>query len=345
MQISGGSARTALADGTLTTLLTGTRFGRVWLCRAVLLLAVAPMLLSTARQIAWLRLLIVASLLASIALVGHSNTRTDSIGWLQLGGDMAHLLAAGLWLGSLPALALLLASESEGAPQATRRFSSFGMAAVAILLLTGLFNAYLLTDSILAWPDSEYGRLLLLKIALFAAMLAIAAINRFYWTPQLPNRRAIVTLRRHALVEASLGLIVILAVGALGTLPPPLHAHLQAGAGDEGAFVHIHDIAAMAEVRLLPGTAGPNTAEIRLMREDFGPLAANSVRLRLSRTGQTSISQDASASEDGLWRVPSVPLPTPGVWTVLVQVRTEGKAPLALDGPIVVAPGSPAKSE
>jgi putative copper resistance protein D len=342
MEISGGGMARIFTDGTLTTLLTDTRFGDVWLLRLLLLLVAT--LLATSNAVAWFRLLAASALLATIAWIGHSNTRPDIVGWLQVCADMAHLLAAGLWLGSLPALAMMLAYEAADVSAATWRFSTFGVIAVVTLLLTGLFNTYLLTDSVWALPKSDYGRLLLLKIALFVAMVALAVTNRFYWTPKLPAGRAGTAIRRHSMIEAGLGLAILFIVGLLGTLPPPLHGHLHSSS-DDGAFVHIHDIDAMAEVRLLPGTPGQNTAEIRLMQEDFQPLAAKSVKLRLSQPGQPAVTIEGCAAEDGLWRAPAVALPTSGTWTVTVEVTTAAGATLALDGPIVLSAGSPAKSE
>lgn len=345
MSLSDGSAIQAISDGTLVTLLTQTRFGQVWLWRELLFLLAALSLLSSDPRIAWCRLIAVAAPLAMIGCVGHSAARPDAVGWAQLGADMAHLLAAGLWLGSLPALAFLLSGRGHlNIGAATRRFSSFGAAAVVTLLLTGIFNAYLLTDSIWALPYSQYGQLLLLKSSLFAVMVAFAAINRWHWTSRLPKRRAVATIRRHSLIEATLGLAVLAVVGVLGTLPPPRHAH-AGSQSDEGAFVHIHDLRGMAEVRLIPGTPGQNDAEVRLMQEDFSPLIAKSVVLRLSQPDQPAVTADAAPAGDGLWRVSRLALPASGTWTVLVEIERSGKPPLPLDGPIVVDPGSPSKSE
>jgi putative copper resistance protein D len=342
--ISNEPATQVFADGTLAKLLTETRFGQVWLWHGVLLLVAMLLLLSNRRWLAWARLIVASAFLGAIACVGHSGAQLGAVGWLQLGADMAHLLAAGLWLGSLPALAILLAHhESIKMSDATRRFSGFGIAAVTTLLLTGLFNTYLLTESIWALPDSTYGRLLLLKVAIFAVMLAFAAVNRLCWTPRLPDGVARAAIRRHSIIEAALGLAVLVIVGILGTLPPPVHAHHHASAGDDGTFVHIHDIRGMAEVRLVPGTPGQNHAEIRLMQEDFSPLAAKSVELRLTQPGQQAIATEATAVGDGLWRVPDLALPAPGVWTVVVGIH--GQTPLALDGPIVIDPGSRTNSE
>jgi putative copper resistance protein D len=58
---------------------------------------------------------------------------------------------------------------------------------------------------------TEYGRLLTLKLALFAVILVLTATNRLWLTP----RRAALAYLRH---RARLGLAILAAVGMLGTL-------------------------------------------------------------------------------------------------------------------------------
>ena len=77
---------------------------------------------------------------------------------------------------------------------------------------------------------TEYGRLLLAKIGLFAAMLVVAAFNLFRLTPRLAAgaarnspSRTIAQLARNAGIETGLGLAVLAIVGVLGTLQPGLH--------------------------------------------------------------------------------------------------------------------------
>ena len=342
MQVAGDSAAQVLTDGTLTTLLAETRFGQVWLWRALCLAVVALTFAFANIAIVWIRLIAASMMLAAVAWIGHAGARSGTVGWLQVCADMAHLLAAGLWLGSLPALAIMLASKlpAPACTAATRRFSMFGMAAVATLFISGAFNTYLLTDSILALPETTYGQLLLLKLGIFAAMLALAAINKWRWTPRLPARPAMAAIRRQSIAEAALGLAVIAAVGALGTLPPPLHRHVHATVASDEAFVHIHDVRGMADVKIAAGGG----IEIRLMQDDFTPLAAQAVSIRLSQTAQ-NVALEARPEADGLWRTAPVTLPTAGVWTVMVTIRRAGVAPLILDGPILIGPSSPAKSE
>ena len=107
--------------------------------------------------------------------------------------QMVHLLAAGLWLGSLVPLAGLLGrarSTSETgwiyiARDAVPRFSQMGYVAVALLAATGLLNTLLLVGSIHALVGTPYGRLLALKILLFLTMVVAALFNRFRLLPRL----------------------------------------------------------------------------------------------------------------------------------------------------------------
>lgn len=156
---------------------------------------------------------------------------------MQLAADALHLLAAGAWLGGLYPLARLLAVAMrevgwvDVARVATRRFSHLGTVSVGTLLATGLINSWFLVGGIPGLLGTLYGRILLLKLALFALMVAVAAINRQRLTPRLlaPGAplSALRALRRNALIETGLGLAILLLVGALGVTPPALHVEPQ----------------------------------------------------------------------------------------------------------------------
>jgi putative copper resistance protein D len=327
--------------GAFATLLSETRFGHVWMARGLLAVAMAVTLL--AGRLAWLGAIAAALLLAALALVGHSGAGTGAIGYARIGADIAHLLAAGLWLGSLPALALLLRRKLSSSAAVTRRFSRFGMVAVATLLITGLINTFFLTDSVAALVESNYGRILLVKIGLFAAMVGLATVNRWHWTPKLPENRARTAIFRQSLFEIALGMAVLLCVGLLGTMPPPLHRHSHSGQlSENAAFVHIHDVRAMADVTVRPAQ---REIQIRLMKEDFTPLPANAVSVRLSRPGERNVIAGLRNEDAGLWRATDVPLRTMGGDTVWVTVTTVTGERIVLDAPIVLGSAPPAKSQ
>jgi uncharacterized membrane protein len=261
---------------------------------------------------------------------------------------MAHLLSAGAWVGGLPALAMLLAAARKAdnpawrdlAIGATRRFSWLGIICVAVLMVTGIINSWNLLSGPRDLITTDYGRLVLLKIGLFVAMIGIAAANRLHFTPQLPAAGALRALQRNSLVETGLGLCVLLFVGALGTLSPSGHAHnTNADVPPDAAFVHIHTSEAMAEVTIEPGHIGKANAHIRVLRDDFSEYPVKSVELQFDPpTAGARIARTAAHLPDGTWEVNGLDLPQPGAWTVRVIIPVNGGTPLVLDAPIVIEP-------
>jgi len=230
--MSGLSPAQALSRETLGTVLAQTLFGRVWMIRFVLAAALAATLVLARRRAALdtANALLAAGLLASLAWAGHAAAERGADRVVHLSADAAHLLAAGAWLGALLPLARLLAGSPaiELAERATRRFSIMGIACVSVLILTGTASAWYTVGSVPALFGTSYGLLLLAKLALFAAMLALAAANRLRWTPRLRAAGgeallALRRLRRNAIAETSLGVAVLGVVGALGVTVPALH--------------------------------------------------------------------------------------------------------------------------
>src|SRR5262249_17060643 len=90
---------------------------------------------------------------------------------------------------------------------------------------TGTVNAWYLVGSVRALFDTAYGQLLVVKLVLFAAMLALAATNRLVWTPGIErgDRRAGRMLVRSAIGESLLGVAIVAIVAALGASVPAAH--------------------------------------------------------------------------------------------------------------------------
>jgi copper resistance protein D len=88
----------------------------------------------------------------------------------------------------------------------------------------------MLVGSVASLVGTDYGRLLLLKIALFCVMLAIAGVNRIVLTPRLNAAHGgaqylLRQLRINSVIEATIGMIILVIVGVLGTLPPGIQEH------------------------------------------------------------------------------------------------------------------------
>lgn len=241
--MSGVPLPDVFAQGAVATVLADTQFGDVWILRMILLGVLVPFVAASGRR----RMLdaagasIAAVLVAATAWQGHAGAEQGLDGILHGGADAMHLVAAGGWLGALVPLALLLAQTRGEASRraaaiartATLAFSDLGLGCVTALLVTGAINAWFLVGSIAALLGTLYGQLLIAKIALFAVMVAFAAVNRLRLLPRLAttdhgrkalaSRNALAAIQRNALIEAAIGLIVIAIAGALGTLVPGAH--------------------------------------------------------------------------------------------------------------------------
>ena len=219
---------------------------------------------------------------------------------------------------------------------------------VGTLLVTGIINSWYLVGSVTALTGTDYGRLLLAKIALFAIMLTFAAFNFLRLTPRIAQResadtaaRALRQLRSNATIEATVGAVVIAVVAVLGTLPPASHIHLHGAPGAipaDASFQHIHTENGMADVTVEPGHVGAAGVTVRLYDPDENPLEAKAVTLTLTppAPGGKAITRLAALNADGLWQVDGIELTQPGNWTVTVSAVLGSGQHLVLAAPIVV---------
>jgi putative copper resistance protein D len=222
LAMSGLPPAQALSVDTLGIVATQTLFGEVLIARIVVASVLALVLLYGRARIAAATL--AALVLATIALSGHAIGEKGVDRVVHVCADALHLLAAGAWLGALVPLIAMLGRASEAtsplAAQATRRFSTLGLACMGALLLSGIINACYIVSEPAALLHSLYGRMLLAKVAIFVGIVALAAVNRVVLMPRLAWRR----LRELALAECLLGFTVIAIVGKLGiTIPGPHH--------------------------------------------------------------------------------------------------------------------------
>jgi putative copper resistance protein D len=211
----------ALDRATVTAVLEATPTGAVLSTR----------LAAGALLIAWVVLspravpaaILALAALASSAWTGHSGAAQGTVGMVQRGLDAVHLGAAALWLGALLVFLASMASQPDR-PRHVERLSAFartGTMVVVVLAVTGSANAFLIGRE--GWSAmSDWSVLLAAKIALFVAMLGLAAVNRWRLTPALAanmpgaQRRLAVSLT----LETGCALAIIALVAVLGLLDP-----------------------------------------------------------------------------------------------------------------------------
>jgi copper resistance protein D len=176
-----------------------------------------------------------APLLITQAWFGHSNEGTGVYHATMISVYGIHVLAAAAWAGGLPPLFLAVVEQRRfGAHEAREntldicaRFSFMAIIAVTLVVSSGIANAgFRVEGSFLKLLDSDYGDLLLKKIAIVAAMLALAYLNRFILVPRLraavsKDMRQITRLQYSLALDILLGALVLCASAILGITMPP----------------------------------------------------------------------------------------------------------------------------
>jgi putative copper resistance protein D len=211
----------------------GTSFGHDLFAQALAVFAALVLLTAWPRR--WRFATVGLAGLALALQAGHSHAfAMEHSPSLLLYAQGLHLLAGGAWLGGLlPLLILVRDAPPKPAAEALRRFSKLATLCVLAIAGTACFQGWVLGGGVAGLIGTAYGWVLLLKAALFAVLLGIAAINRFRLTPALerqdaqPARGA---LMRTIAAETVLGLMVVLAAGVLSGLEPGMHARAEANA-------------------------------------------------------------------------------------------------------------------
>jgi len=214
-----GAWNAALEPSTLRLVLGSTFFGQVWSWHLLFNGLLLALLLTPLRTHLPLRLALGASLLATLAPVGHGAMLDGFEGrWLML-NQLVHLACVAIWLGGLMLLVMILRRPAGHDIRALlQRFSGVGYIVVAGLLITGLINVRVLTGAF--WPTpllSGFALILLIKVTLIATMLGLALFNRL----RIKDcEQRLSALRKSVIAEWLLGIGAVAAVSLLGTMPP-----------------------------------------------------------------------------------------------------------------------------
>lgn len=228
--MSGSGMMESFSPQLFGMVLAQTAPGHVWTFRCAIGVTLAVLLCIVRRAWIWPVGAPLASLLvASLAWLGHAGAAGDGPRPWMLAGDVAHLLSASVWPAGLLPFALLLRRQMKqgalsSAHIAARRFSTMSLITVAVLTASGLVNAFFLIGSFRALLSSGYGRLLLIKIALFGLGVTLGACNLLIHKPRLDSApQALESMARKVWIEIALATLIVLVVAIMGTLPPASH--------------------------------------------------------------------------------------------------------------------------
>lgn len=252
---------------------------------------------------------------ASLALTGHAATAEPR--WLTGPALAAHGLCAAFWLGALWPLLLVVRRESPAvAARVLGRFSLSAVAAVVVLVAAGTVLATVQVERISALVLTDFGRALLLKLALVALVLLLAVQNKARFTAGVGRGDAAAArgLGRNIRLELAGMAAILLVTASLGHMVPPralavppdreaireIHHHDSHGPLHDrhdhhhGVHHHGHDdgagITALAtsggreaRIALRPGRPGHNVLTVEFLDRNGKPVEVLDVNVRLAQ--------------------------------------------------------------
>lgn len=214
--------------GDLSPIAGGTRFGMAFTTMELGFALVTALLflawLTERRALLWAAFLLGLGFASGLSLSGHA-AETSRLAELA---DWVHLGAATLWVGGLVQLALVV---WPGAPELRQRaflsFSRLATVLVALLLGAGIYLSIARLPRVHDLWETDYGRVLLVKLGLVALALAWGAAHRFLAAPRLERPGAAGRLRPSLLGEGAVAMAVLLAAAVLVDSKPPAQAVQQ----------------------------------------------------------------------------------------------------------------------
>ncbi len=130
------------------------------------------------------------AVLVVVSYMFDGHTATADAVWLMRLSDAAHVIAAAAWVGGVFALARVFARRvRRGLPVQpallTVRFSLVATAALIVVTVAGVIQTVLVLDSVGQLAGSAWGRVLLVKVAVVAALAVLGGYNQFRLVPAL----------------------------------------------------------------------------------------------------------------------------------------------------------------
>lgn len=187
---AGALSLTKALDPSIWSDVWNTRFGHIYLARVVLLLVALPligMLLPRRGPVvehplpSWWPYaagVLGLALCATPGLAGHASS--GPLVPIAMPADTLHIAGVGIWLGGLVVLfaALMPRADEPTLREVVPRYSRYALVAMGVIVVTGMFQAFRQVDRISALVDSDYGRILLVKMSVFVVLMVVAAVSR-----------------------------------------------------------------------------------------------------------------------------------------------------------------------
>jgi copper transport protein len=312
----------------LRTMATETLFGKVWMVEMIILIILLITIKRNKKSLWWISFVLGACLFLAKAILSHAVSTKDLLVAIEF--DFLHLLSASIWIGSLVAMAILLPlKKNEDSKihfqQTIRRFSPWGKVCVILLLISGVYLSLKYVPTFHALFNTNYGRVLTVKIGLFTLMLFLA------WLNSLKRRQGEIQITLWS--ELATGIIVLGLAVILTNLPT--------ASSSMGPFNETKSFKNDAKVTLKvgPNVIGQNTFEV-ILKDKAGKPLTEIEQVTLTFTsrnmdmGENAVNIPKVAN--GKYMIKGMYFNMTGPWEVHVHVLTSSLDALDADFNIVV---------
>ena len=266
-----------------------------------------------------------AAAMIGLAWTTHAAART-SYHLPALLIEIAHVESVAFWLGGLGLLALLPGEVRAGAKDALHRFSRVVVILAPLAIASGILNAGFTLPSVDSLWQSDYGKILLLKIVF------VIGVGVFAWL----NRRAVraglalaARFIRSMRVEASFGVAAILVASVLSLWAPPQAAKIV----PLDLSMQISD-GQTAHLTITPVRDGSNHVEAWLVDKQGQPASGiSNVIGGFSMRERPIDLPDMPLKPDGTdrWAASNVPLTVQGWWRLTLIFFKGATTPASAD--------------
>jgi copper transport protein len=294
----------------------GTSYGTTAIIAAAALLFGLATLRAPPALMKTFALVALAGIGAALAASGHAGTAGP---WfVSRPSVFLHVVCVAFWIGALLPLAVLV----RGALADDRSLARFSRAipfALGALAATGVLLAFLQLDRVDALWTTDYGSVLFRKLVFVAALLVLAAANRYRLVPRFERLGGLGArpLAASIATELVIALVILGLVATWRFTPPP-----RALAATESIAFHIHDPKAMINAALAPRRGQGAELSILVWDAELHPLAVKEVTLVLAypAAGIEPVRRSATDVGEGNWRIDDLRIPLAGRWDVRIDI-------------------------
>ncbi|HVM15171.1 MAG TPA: CopD family protein [Egibacteraceae bacterium] len=298
---------TAVFDTPTLGRFLATRYGSGMAVQCAVAIGVC-LLAAATRDRTFARVALAGTGAGALALASSGHAATARVPPVAVAADALHILGAAAWVGGLVVLvAFVLRPGHADVVLPARRFSRLAGYALAVVFASGAVNSLMHVERPGQLLDTSWGRLVPVKLVLFAAIASLGWRNRRFLLPRLGTQEAARTAFRK-LAAAEVGLM-ILAFGTATAMAQGVPARVEEAARLEAVRVPFAD--GQVELTLAPARTGVNELHVYFFDDTGGLREVDDAAVTFVGEA-TTVEARLMDSGPGHYTGPAVNIPGPG---------------------------------